>query len=53
MGTSGIHHVTLVVTDPPRTAEGESLKLPPGLEPQREGLEETLPPLRLPAVGSK
>ena len=32
---------------------GENLKLPPWLEPQRERLEEVLPPLRVPAVGSK
>jgi len=32
---------------------GESLKLPPWLEPRREELEEMLPSLRVPAVGSK
>jgi glyoxalase family protein len=49
-----------VATDPPGFAVdedtkhlGESLKLPPWLEPRRERLEGALPPLRLPAVGSR
>ena len=32
---------------------GEDLKLPPWIEPQRDQLEEVLPPLRVPTVGSK
>jgi glyoxalase family protein len=46
-----------IATDPPGfTADedperlGESLKLPPWLEPRREQLEEVLPPLSVPAV---
>jgi glyoxalase family protein len=46
-----------IATDPPGFAAdedpehlGESLKLPLWLEPQRERLEEVLPPLRVPAV---
>ena len=46
-----------IATDPPGFAAdedperlGESLKLPPWLEPQRDRLEEVLPPLRVPAV---
>jgi len=46
-----------VATDPPGFAAdedpehlGESLKLPPWLEPQRDRLEDVLPPLRAPAV---
>ena len=49
-----------IATDPPGFAVdedvehlGEELKLPPWLEPQREQLEATLPPLRVPAVGTK
>jgi glyoxalase family protein len=49
-----------IATDPPGFAAdeevehlGENLKLPPWLEPQREQLEEALPPLRVPTVGSK
>jgi glyoxalase family protein len=49
-----------IATDPPGFAAdedpehlGESLKLPPWLEPRREQLEEVLPPLRVPTVGSK
>jgi glyoxalase family protein len=49
-----------IATDPPGFAVdedpehlGEDLKLPPWLEPQRERLEEVLPPLRVPEVGSK
>ncbi|MCA1848027.1 MAG: VOC family protein, partial [Actinobacteria bacterium] len=49
-----------VATDPPGFAVdeepehlGEKLKLPPWLEPRREWLEEVLPPLHVPAVGSK
>jgi glyoxalase family protein len=49
-----------IATDPPGFAVdeepehlGETLKLPPWLEPQRDRLEEVLPPLRVPAVGSK
>jgi glyoxalase family protein len=49
-----------IATDPPGFAVdeepaqlGESLKLPPWLEPQRDRLEEVLPPLRIPAVGSR
>ena len=49
-----------IATDPPGfTADedvehlGENLKLPPWLEPQREQLEEALPPLRVPTVGTK
>jgi glyoxalase family protein len=48
-----------IATDPPGFAVdeepehlGESLKLPPWLEPRRERLEEALPPLHAPAVGS-
>ena len=46
-----------IATDPPGFAVdedperlGESLKLPSWLEPQRDRLEEVLPPLRVPAV---
>jgi glyoxalase family protein len=46
-----------IATDPPGFAAdedperlGESLKLPPWLEPRREELEGVLPPLRVPAV---
>jgi glyoxalase family protein len=46
-----------IATDPPGFAAdedpehlGESLKLPPWLEPQRDQLEEVLTPLRVPAV---
>ncbi|MCA1688552.1 MAG: ring-cleaving dioxygenase [Actinobacteria bacterium] len=49
-----------IATDPPGFAVdeepehlGENLKLPPWLEPRREWLEEVLPSLRVPAVGSK
>jgi glyoxalase family protein len=49
-----------VATDPPGFAVdeepehlGENLKLPPWLEPRRGRLEEVLPPLRVPAVGTK
>jgi glyoxalase family protein len=49
-----------IATDPPGFAVdeepehlGEILKLPPWLEPQRDRLEEVLPPLRVPAVGSR
>ena len=49
-----------IATDPPGFAVdeepehlGESLKLPPWLEPQRDRLEDVLPPLRIPAVGSR
>jgi glyoxalase family protein len=49
-----------IATDPPGFAVdeepehlGETLKLPPWLEPQRGRLEETLPSLRIPAVGSR
>ena len=49
-----------IATDPPGFAVdeepehlGESLKLPPWLEPRRERLEEVLPPLLIPAVGSR
>ena len=49
-----------IATDPPGFAVdeepehlGESLKLPPWLEPRREWLEEVLPPLHVPVVGSK
>jgi glyoxalase family protein len=49
-----------MATDPPGFAVdevpghlGESLKLPPWLESRRERLEETLPPLRVPVVGSR
>jgi glyoxalase family protein len=49
-----------IATDPPGFAVdeepehlGESLKLPPWLEPRRKELEEMLPSLRVPAVGSK
>ncbi len=49
-----------VATNPPGFAVdeepehlGETLKLPPWLEPQRDRLEEVLLPLRVPAVGSK
>jgi glyoxalase family protein len=49
-----------IATDPPGFAVdeepehlGEALKLPPWLEPQRDRLEEVLPPLRIPAVGSR
>ena len=46
-----------IATDPPGFAAdedpehlGASLKLPPWLEPQRDQLEEVLPPLHVPAV---
>jgi glyoxalase family protein len=49
-----------IATDPPGFAVdeepehlGESLRLPPWLEPQRDQLEDLLPPLRIPAVGSR
>jgi glyoxalase family protein len=49
-----------IATDPPGFAVdeepehlGEILKLLPWLEPQRDRLEEALPPLRVPAVGSR
>jgi len=49
-----------IATDPPGFAVdeepehlGESLKLPPWLEPRRERLEEVLPPLHVPTVGRK
>ena len=49
-----------IATDPPGFAAdeepehlGENLKLPPWLEPRREELERTLPPLHVPAVGSQ
>jgi glyoxalase family protein len=49
-----------IATDPPGFAVdeepehlGESLKLPPWLEPQRGQLEDVLPPLHVPAVGSR
>ena len=49
-----------IATDPPGFGAdeeperlGEQLKLPPWLEAQREQLEEVLPPLRVPTVGSK
>jgi glyoxalase family protein len=49
-----------IATDPPGFAVdeepehlGESLKLPPWLEPRREELEKMLPSLRIPAVGRK
>jgi glyoxalase family protein len=49
-----------IATDPPGFAVdeepehlGETLKLPPWLEPRRGRLEERLPPLRIPAVGSR
>jgi glyoxalase family protein len=49
-----------VATDPPGFAVdeepehlGESLKLPPWLEPRRERLEEVLPPLVFPVVGNR
>ena len=49
-----------IATDPPGFAVdedvehlGENLKLPPWLEPQREQLEEALPPLRVPTVRTK
>jgi glyoxalase family protein len=49
-----------IATDPPGFGAdeeperlGEQLRLPPWLEPQREQLEEVLPPLRVPTVGSK
>ena len=49
-----------IATDPPGFAVdeevehlGENLKLPPWLEPQREQLEGTLSPLRVPTVGTK
>ena len=49
-----------IATDPPGFAVdeepehlGENLKLPPWLEPQRDRLEDALPPLRVPVVGSK
>jgi glyoxalase family protein len=49
-----------IATDPPGFAVdeepehlGESLKLPPWLEPRRERLEVVLPPLRIPAVESR
>jgi glyoxalase family protein len=49
-----------IATDPPGFAVdeepehlGESLKLPPWLEPERDRLEDVLPPLGIPAVGSR
>jgi glyoxalase family protein len=49
-----------IATDPPGFVVdeepehlGESLKLPPWLEPRRGRLEEVLPTLQMPAVGSK
>jgi glyoxalase family protein len=49
-----------IATDPPGFAVdeepehlGETLKLPPWLEPQRDRLEEALPLLRVPVVGSR
>jgi glyoxalase family protein len=49
-----------IATDPPGFAVdeepehlGESLKLPPWLEPQRDRLEKVLPPLHVPTVGSR
>jgi glyoxalase family protein len=49
-----------IATDPPGFAVdedpaplGETLNLPPWLEPRRGRLEERLPPLRIPAVGSR
>ena len=49
-----------IATDPPGFAAdeepdhlGESLKLPPWLEPRREELELVLPPLQVPAAGSQ
>jgi len=49
-----------IATDPPGFAVdeepehlGENLKLPPWLESRRDQLEEVLPPLRVPVVGSK
>ena len=49
-----------IATDPPGFAVdedpehlGESLKLPPWLEPRRAELEEVLPPLRAPAAGAR
>ena len=49
-----------IATDPPGfTVDedpehlGENLKLPPWLESRRDQLEEVLPPLRVPVVGSK
>jgi glyoxalase family protein len=49
-----------IATDPPGFAVdedtkhlGESLKLPPWLEPRREELEGLLPPLSVPAVGGR
>jgi glyoxalase family protein len=49
-----------IATDPPGFAVdeepehlGESLKLPPWLEPRHEELERLLPSLRVPAVGSR
>jgi glyoxalase family protein len=49
-----------IATDPPGFAVdeepehlGESLRLPSWLEPQRDQLEDLLPPLRIPAVGSR
>ena len=48
-----------IATDPPGFAVdeepehlGESLKLPPWLEPRRDRLEDVLPPLHVPRVGS-
>ena len=49
-----------IATDPPGFAVdeapehlGETLKLPPWLEPRREELEGLLPPLRVPAAGGR
>jgi glyoxalase family protein len=49
-----------IATDPPGFAVdedtkhlGESLKLPPWLEPRREELEGLLPPLSVPAAGGR
>ena len=49
-----------IATDPPGFAAdeepkhlGESLKLPPWLEPRREELERKLPPLQVPSAGSQ
>ena len=49
-----------IATDPPGFAAdeepehlGETLKLPSWLEPQRDRIEGTLPPLHIPAVGTK
>ncbi len=49
-----------IATDPPGFAVdeepehlGETLKLPPWLEPRRDRIEGALPPLHIPAAGSK